>query len=377
MMETFAILVPRRICTSGLTSGLAVLLWALVLNGCAIMPAGEIAHPGRFEFAVIGDQQYRAEDERKFPDLISALNDANPAFVVHVGDFQGDYNGYKDGDGSPPCTDDTMTHLKRGFQTSNQPFIVTPGDNDWSDCHKRKINPFDPLERLAKVREVFFPNDQSLGQRTMTLTQQSKDSKYSKYRENARWTYEDILFVTVHTVGSNNNLGRTREMDAEYAERNAANLAWMRESFDLAKRNGNKGLVLLTQANHEFEDFWAPRRLGQYMRGFRELERTKPEQLAEIRKKSGYTDMVRALEAEVVTFGKPVLFVHGDTHVFRIDKPLFNAKNRRTIENFTRVEVFGSPDVHWARIVVDPSKSGLFTITPEIVEKNLVNHLGK
>jgi hypothetical protein len=152
----------------------------------------------------------------------------------------------------------------------------------------------------------------------------------------------------------------------------------MKEAFDLAKHNGNKGLVILTQANHEFEDFWVPRRLGQYMRGFRaELERTKPEQLAQIRKKSGYTDLLRALVAEVLTFGKPVLFVHGDTHVFRIDKPLFNSKNRRAIENFTRVEVFGRPDVHWARIVVDPSKSGLFTITPEIVEKNLVNHLGK
>ncbi|MGZ9156368.1 MAG: hypothetical protein ACXW6J_24030, partial [Candidatus Binatia bacterium] len=70
--------------------------------------------------------------------------------------------------------------------------------------------------------------------------QQSKDPKYSKYSENARWTFNDILFVTIHTVGSNNNLGRTREMDAEYAERNAANLAWLKESFDLARRNGNK-----------------------------------------------------------------------------------------------------------------------------------------
>lgn len=78
-----------------------------------------------------------------------------------------------------------------------------------------------------------------------------------------------------------------------------------------------------------------------------------------------------------MTFGRPLLFVHGDSHVFRIDKPLFNTKNRRTIENFTWLEVFGRPDVHWVRIVVDPRKPGLFTIIPEIVEKNLLNHLGK
>ena len=79
-------------------------------------------------------------------------------------------------------------------------------------------------------------------------------------------SHGNLLFVTVHTVGSNNNLGRTREMDSESAERNAANLAWMKEAFDLAKRHGNKGLVILTQANPVFENFWTPRRFGQYMR---------------------------------------------------------------------------------------------------------------
>ena len=355
-----------------------VVFCGLLMNGCGTVQQSREAISGRFEFGVIGDQQYTAEDEAKFPNLISAMNDANPAFVVHVGDFQGDYNGYKDGDGIWPCTDETMAHLKRMFQTSKHPFIVTPGDNDWTDCHKRKVNPFDPLERLAKVREVFFPSDQSLGQRTIGLSQQSKDPRYSRYRENARWTYGDILFVTLHTVGSNNNLGRTGEMDAEYAERNAANLAWMTESFDLAKRAGNKGIVLLTQANPAFENFWVPRRLGQYIRVFQdELQKTKPEQLAEIRKKSGYTDMVQTLAAEVLNFGKPVLFVHGDSHVFRVDKPLFNTKNRRTFEKFTRVEVFGSPDVHWVRIVVDPNNPNLFVIRPEIVESNLVKHSAK
>jgi hypothetical protein len=373
-----AVLVGNEVLGLRLGFAMSVVFGLLFSAGCVVQQSGKASSAGRFEFAVIGDQQYTAEDERKFPALMSALNDANPAFVVHVGDFQGDYNGYTEGDGNPPCTDETMAHLKRMFQTSKQPFIVTPGDNDWTDCHKRKVKPFDPLERLAKVREVFFSNDESLGQRTMTLTQQSKDPKYAKYRENARWIYDDVLFVTLHVVGSNNNLGRTREMDAEYAERNEANLAWLKEAFEMAKLNGNKGLVILTQANPLFESVWAPRRLGLYLYVFRDqLLKTTPDQLAEIRKQSGFTDLLRALETEVVEFAKPVLFVHGDTHIFRIDKPLFNTKNRRGVENFTRVEVFGTPDVHWVRIVVDPGKPGLFTITPETVEKNVVNHLGK
>jgi hypothetical protein len=371
---------PQWVTVQRTPVALAVMIgmFAPFIAGCVTMQHYQTAKEGRFEFGVIGDQEYTAEDEAKFPQLINAMNDANPAFVVHVGDFQGDYNGYKEGDGSPPCTDETMAHLKRMFQTSKHPFVVTPGDNEWTDCHKRKVNPFDPLERLAKVREVFFSSDQSLGQRTITLTQQRNDPKYSKYRENARWTHGNLLFVTLHTVGSNNNLGRTREMDTEYAERNAANLAWMKEAFDLAKRNGNKGLVILTQANPVFENFWIPRRFGQYMRVFQDpLQQIKPEQLAEMRKKSGYTDLVRMLETEVMNFGKPVLFVHGDSHVFRVDKPLFNTQNHRTLENFTCVEVFGSPDVHWVRIVVEPDNPSLFVIRPEIVEGNLVNHVGK
>jgi hypothetical protein len=90
----------------------------------------------------------------------------------------------------------------------------------------------------------------------MRLTRQSEDTRYTKFRENVRWTYGDVMFVTLHVIGSNNNLGRTPEMDAEYAERNAANLAWLRQAFDVAKRNGSKAIMIIAQANPRFENTW-------------------------------------------------------------------------------------------------------------------------
>jgi hypothetical protein len=66
--------------------------------------------------------------------------------------------------------------------------------------------------------------------------------------------------------------------------------------------------------------------------------------------------------------------VQGDTHYFRIDKPLFSTTKRRMIEHFTRVEVFGSPNVHWVRGIVDLNEPQVFTFKPEIVQKNLVKH---
>jgi hypothetical protein len=220
----------------------------------------------------------------------------------------------------------------------------------------------DPLERLSKLREVFFQGDQSLGQRTLPLTRQSTDPQYAKFRENVRWTYGNVLFVTLHIVGSNNNLGYTPENDAEYAERHAANVVWLKQAFELAKRNAHKGLMILTQANPYFEDHWREGRQ-------QSLHIVPPNP-----KPTGYGDFLKALEADVLAFDKPVAFVQGDTHYFRIDQPLFSTTKQRVIEHFTRVEVFGSPNVHWVRGIVDLNDPQVFTFKPEIVQKNLVNH---
>lgn len=354
----------RGACGTGLSVVLSAFYSALFLAGCAALQAGgqtrEELQTTRFEFGLIGDQQYTAEDEAKFPNLMNDLNEANLTFVVHDGDFKA---------GVTPCNDATFSRRKEAFQASRHPFIYTPGDNEWTDCHDRRAGGHDPLERLARLRELFFQGEQSLGQRTLRLTRQSNDPQYAKFRENARWTYGGVLFVTLHMVGSNNNLGRTPQMDAEYRERNTANLVWMKQAFDLAKRDGNKGVVLITQANPGFENKWDPRKLAIPFGPMGPMGKP-PEQL----KQTGFDDFLAALETETLAFGRPVVLVHGDTHIFRIDKPLVSSRSKRVIENFTRVETFGTPDVHWVRGIVDPKDPDLFTFKPEIVKKNLVGH---
>lgn len=324
----------------------------VALSGCAAIQTAGSTQAGRFEFGLIGDLQYNAEQEAKFPNLVEDLNRANLAFVVHDGDFKS---------GASPCTDELFYRRRNEFETSRHPFIYTPGDNEWTDCHRAGA---DPLERLEKLRELFFHGDQSLGQRTLTLTRQSNDAKYARYRENARWVYGDVLFATLHLVGSNNNLGRTAAMDAEYAERNAANMAWMKEAFDLAKHNRNRAVMLIMQGNPRFEDTWPPDYLTN-------LRITVPDP----KRPSGYSDFLRALETEVLTFKKPVVLVHGHTHYFRIDKPLISSKSKRVVENFTRVETVGAPDVNWVRVVADPNDPEVFTFRHELVKKNVADHL--
>ena len=328
----------------------------VVLVACAgVQPAGEPGD-GKFEIGLIGDQQYNPESDAKFPHIMDEVNRSNLAFVVHVGDFKGG--------AAPPCDDSLFKQRKQQFDASKHPFIYTPGDNDWTDCHESKTAPYDPMERLVKLREIFFQGNQSLGQRKLTVKRQSDDPQFSKFRENVRWTQGNVLFITLHMVGSNNNLGRVPEADAEYRERNAANLAWLREAFDLARREGNRAVVIFTQANPRFEFGVPPRRGGLLGIG------TPP------KRASGFTEFISVLEPEVLSFGKPVLLMHGDTHYFRVDKPLFRTGEAgpgnfgRQIENFTRVETFGFPEAHWVRVIVDLKDPHLFTFKEQIVDKN-------
>jgi len=318
-------------------------------------------------FAAIGDTAYTKKGEAEFDRMIAAMNaDKSLAFVVHVGDFEADPRPYARNPTkiSMPCTDESFLRVLASFQRSAHPFVLTPGDNDWADCHLLKAKKVDPLERLAKVRTMFFPEGRSLGGATMAVESQAKDPGFGKFRENLTWTRDGIVFATLHIVGSNDNAGRTPEMDAEHAEREAANIAWLKKAFAAAKSASVRGLVLVTQANVAFESHWTKSLQSRYVRsvsGTKAPKEVKP---------TGYDMFVGALAAEMENFGKPTLFVHGDTHLFRISKPLLSRKTKRYFQNFTRVEVFGDPDSHWVRVTIDPAKPGLFTAEPMIVGGN-------
>ena len=354
---------------TGLKSVLIVSYFMLFVSGCDTVQEESQNQSTRLEFALIGDMPYDARQEREFANLMKAINAADLAFVVHSGDFAWDGIAWKTTTkGLPPCSDETFQERLSLAKGSQHPFIFTPGDNDWTDCHRAKPRTYDPLERLAKLRQMFFQGDQSLGRRTLRLTRQSEDTRYARFRENVRWTYGDVLFVTLHMVGSNNNLGRTPEMDAEYAERNTANLAWMREAFELANRNASKAIMIIAQANPRFETTWSPLLQKRYMLAGLGIKPPKK------RRVTGFDDFVVALEKETLAFGKPVVYVHGDTPTFRIDKPLVDSTSRRFIENFTRVETYGHPNTHWVRVTIDPGDPNVLRFRQEIVKENRAMH---
>lgn len=356
----------REMATIGFaTTASRVAVLSTIATALVVAFASGQATAQSFEFAAIGDTGYSKKSELELDRMIAAMNKESLAFVIHVGDFEADPRPYMR---SPttitePCTDASFESVLAQFHASAHPFILTPGDNDWTDCHILKPRNVDPMERLAVLREMFYPAGRSLGQRAMPVESQARDPKFSKFRENLAWTVNNVTFMTMHT-GSNNNRGRTPEMDAEADERMAANIAWMRKGFADARARNSAGLVLMTQANPGFETHWTPSLIDRYFRLFPGVNPPKP------LPPSGYDDLLNALAAEMENYDKPTLFIHGDTHIFHVSKPLVSKKTGRFVDHLTRLEVFGDPNSHWVRVVVDPAVPGLFTIRPEIIPEN-------
>lgn len=326
------------------------------------------AQAATMNFAIIGDMPYNARQRTEYLNLIKELNKQDLAFVVHTGDMWFDGIAWNaKSKGLPPCSDAVFDDRLKLARMMQHPFIITPGDNDWTDCYRAKPRAYDPLERLQKLRTMFFQGDESLGQRKIKLIRQSTESKYSGFPENVRWTYGGAMFITLHMVGSNNNLGRTARMDKEYEKRNAANIVWLEKAFSEAKKRGSKALMIISQADPNFENRWSAKLQGQYM--LKNLKIKPPSKILV----TGFDGFLDVLEEQTRAFGKPVVYVHGDTHTFRIDKPLVRTPGgNRFIENFTRVENFGFPNTHWVRATIDDEDPNVFRFSPMIVDANRV-----
>jgi hypothetical protein len=313
---------------------------AILVITAAVLPVSATTDQDAFEFALIGDIP-RIGDKALEPDLELYLElrdeineDGQIEFVIHDGDFKS---------GGSPCDDLNFSRWYELCNTFKAPFMYVVGDNEWTDCHREKCGGYDPVEQLNKLREIFYSTPRSLGgygiNETQLILERQSDNpgkpEYGIFSENFRWVHGNVMFVALNVQGSNNNLGRTPEMDEEFYLRNDACNAFMRESFDLAEDNGNLGIMITIQANPKFEK--------------------------DASERTGFNDFLTVLEEETLAFNKPVVLVHGDSHYFRIDKPLINSSSNRRIMHFTRVETFGAPDVQWIRATVDADDPGLFS----------------
>lgn len=292
---------------------------SLLLAGCAA-PA---ASPEAFTFAIIGDAPYKRREEPHFERMMERIDREDVAFTIHVGDI---------GSGDVACTDAYYEKTRRQFERSRAPLVYTPGDNEWTDCGGK----WDSLERLARLREVFFTDEYSLGLvKLRTDVQEDRAPGCGAYRENRAWSRSGIRFVTIDVPGSDNNVGKGARTDEEARCRDEANRRWVERAVTAAQQPGIRALVIAMQANP-----W----------------RTKHKV---------YAPTLATIENAAKTLRKPVLLVHGDTHNYRVDQPFTDALGA-PVPNLTRVETWGSPVVGWVKVTVDPADPKLFSFQDHI-----------
>ena len=300
------------------------------------LPLAVTAEP--FTFVALGDMPYKPHrDEPRFHRLIDVVNDLAPAFTLHVGDTKG---------GGTSCGDARFEKILDDLNRFQAPLVYTPGDNEWRDCYKKKAGRFDPLERLERLREMFFARSESLGMESMTIERQADVMPdYPDYVENVRFMHKQVMVATAHIVGWNDKLPQHNDNIVDsYLAREAANIAWTRSSFAKARRDGAKALVMAIHA-----DLWNEEA---------DLE------------ESIHESWARAFLEAADDFGRPVLLIHGDSHTFRIDHPFIDESDDGS-PMITRLEVYGDEQVQAVRITVDPINPAVFAFTSLIVPENL------
>lgn len=344
----------------------ATLIVAGLTNAaCSIAGENENYRDARpITLAVFGDWPYNQNLLDNAALLTSSINaDRAVDLVMHVGDIHS---------GSMPCTSagilPTIASANPGwsqsvyyqFQQFKAPLVYTPGDNEWTDCHKSKEKAAGaPLNELASVRQLFFAKPgRTLGLNEKEVLSQAQhfDSAYphdAQFVENMMWQQGRVVFVTLNMPGSNNdtvpwtgNFANPGAQAMEVADRTGANSRWLQAAFDMAEREHAKAIVIGLQA-----DMWDPEALAS-------------DEL------SAYTPFVQQLADLSTHFNKPVLLLNGDSHVYEEDQPLADPSSAtgqihhtQPVPNLTRITVQGSTNApaEWLKLTIDTRKRDIFS----------------
>jgi len=298
-----------------------------------------------YSFAVIGDVPYGDAQIAKFPGWIQQINhDPVVRSVVHLGDIK---------NGSSLCTNAYFDLIRSDFDTFEDPLVYTPGDNEWTDCHRVNNGTYNPLERLDRIRQVFFDAPgKTLGIKQMPVEAQAD------FPENVVYHRSEVTFVTANVPGSNNGLQpwtgignavATPEQTQAVADRTAADIANLHQAFAEAKDRGDRGVVIMQQADM-FDPTYTPT--------WNDIGAFQP--------------WIQAIIDEALDFDGPVYLMDGDSHIYNTDTPLAAGSPwlatydvQGSADNLKRVTVDGSSNNNdWLRVTINkPGSSSLLSWT--------------
>lgn len=213
---------------------------ALAAAGARAMPPITPATPSQkpFVFGVIGHPLQHGRDEAVLKRAIADASQSYPAFVVATGIKAA----------TEPCSDKLYAQRRALLNESSGPMVVSLAGSDWSAC-LNSAGRSNAIERLNRLREVFYADGESLGIRRIQVTRLSSTAKFRSYAENAHWEVNKVLFATINLPANNNHYRPEAGRNSEYEDRLVANRAWLHRLFAMAERQKMQGLVLFSDGD--------------------------------------------------------------------------------------------------------------------------------
>ncbi len=260
--------------------------------------------PEPLVFSVMGDVPYSLQDIVLLPEQISQHNAQSSArFMVHLGDIKG---------GSAGCFDAVYSNVSSILLELVAPCFVIVGDNDWNDCDSGGVGP-SPAEAWDLWNSYFlrFETNWPTAPRAAHQTERP---------ENFAWVEEQVLLVGITLPG-----GRVHDAE-EWSDFLKDDVDWVEAQLAL-HADDVYAMVLFAHASPT----------------------------------SNHDPFMIPFRAAAAAFGKPVLFMHGDGHVWVDDRPWPEAYIRRI-----QVDQGGSADP--LEVTVTPMQSDPFTLDRDALQ---------
>ncbi|HEX2531144.1 MAG TPA: hypothetical protein VHK70_06690 [Burkholderiaceae bacterium] len=290
------------------------------------------AQPKEFSFGVIGHSFQVSPEESILHQTIAETDDDNLAFVVA--------NGIKTD--SEPCSDDLYLRRKALLDTAKNGLVVSLTGSDWTRCRNAR-NRSSAVERLNRIRDLFFNDEFSLGASRIPLMRQSANAKFRSYAENAHWQIGDIIFATINLPADNNHFRPEAGRNSEFEDRLIANRFWLRRIVGIATHRKLDGIVLFCDA-----DPLTPPSV---------LQRSQSNT-----KRDGFTEIRKSIDTLAGRFTGKILLISNDSEN-RTPTPAVIA---------WRTKNLGSVAAHsgWMKVTVDKSNPSLFSIAADLRMEN-------
>lgn len=326
---------------------IALLLPLLCAGGTAwAAPAGRGGKtappkPQVTRIALIADLPQWPAAEANATTLLDYFAERKLDLVIHAGGIKGD---------TESCSDAVLTSRQQLLDRSPLPLVYVPGETDWAECKLPVNGSFDAVERLNRLRELFFPEDATLGRHPRAVLRQSDQALFRSFRENMRVSVGEVLIVGLNVPGDNNHYRNEGGRNSEFEDRREANRQWLARAFSVARQRDMDGIVVVAHGDPHFANGWEKKGRPSLLDGF-----------LRHRTRDGYLEFKRQLRELAARFRGQVLLVHAGENGFAIDKPLRDTAGK-PLQNFTRVSLPNDTVSQWVELVITPGAGSPFSV---------------